>query len=304
MGKSDRVRGKVKWFNSRKGFGFITPDGGGEDLFVHHTNIRAEGFPDLEEGQRVEFVAEEGKKGPEATDVILVSAEEETSAIEDEFIGLASFGDRIRLVSLTRDGRYQFLDDSHKLNNILYVVTSETLAIRSAAEELEELINNPQCKEADFQGFFERFPQFILNDEYRRAHSHITLMREEGPLIPDFLLEPLEHDSLCDILDLKLPTTKLFVLKKNRIRYSAAVMEACAQLREYSSYFDEKQNRERVLIEYGLLAYKPKMIVIIGRRGNVDPIAARRIASDLPKIVLRTYDEVLARAKARLKTMR
>ncbi|HDS84841.1 MAG TPA: cold shock domain-containing protein [Phycisphaerales bacterium] len=61
--------GTVKWFNEKKGFGFITPDDGGDDLFVHHTNIVAKGFRTLKDGQRVEYEAAQGKKGMEATDV-------------------------------------------------------------------------------------------------------------------------------------------------------------------------------------------------------------------------------------------
>ena len=61
--------GTVKWFNENKGFGFITPDTGGDDLFVHHSNIAMEGFRALQTGQKVEYEPAEGRKGPEATEV-------------------------------------------------------------------------------------------------------------------------------------------------------------------------------------------------------------------------------------------
>ena len=61
--------GRVKWFNEQKGYGFITPDDGGDDLFVHHTGIMVEGFRVLHENQEVEFEVGEGRKGPVATNV-------------------------------------------------------------------------------------------------------------------------------------------------------------------------------------------------------------------------------------------
>jgi len=61
--------GVVKWFNNEKGFGFIAPDSGGKDLFVHHSDIVGTGFKSLEENQRVSFEPAEGQKGPQAKSV-------------------------------------------------------------------------------------------------------------------------------------------------------------------------------------------------------------------------------------------
>ena len=60
-------KGTVKWFNDAKGFGFITPEDGGKDLFAHHTSIQMDGFKSLKEGQAVEFEVTEGPKGPAAS---------------------------------------------------------------------------------------------------------------------------------------------------------------------------------------------------------------------------------------------
>jgi cold shock protein len=62
-------QGIVKWFNAEKGFGFITPEEGGADLFVHHTAIQGSGFKTLDEQQRVSYEVGQGKKGPQALNV-------------------------------------------------------------------------------------------------------------------------------------------------------------------------------------------------------------------------------------------
>jgi CspA family cold shock protein len=68
---SDRKQGSVKWFNSSKGYGFISQEGG-DDVFVHFKSINSDGFRSLEEGQKVTFTIGEGQKGPQAQDVEIV----------------------------------------------------------------------------------------------------------------------------------------------------------------------------------------------------------------------------------------
>lgn len=68
---SERISGTVKWFNTTKGYGFITRENG-PDVFVHYSAIKADGFRNLEEGDRVEFSVEQGPKGPQASNVVRI----------------------------------------------------------------------------------------------------------------------------------------------------------------------------------------------------------------------------------------
>ena len=69
---SERVQGTVKWFNNSKGYGFISREGGEEDVFVHYSAIQSDGYRSLNEGQRVEFSIEQGPKGLQASNVIML----------------------------------------------------------------------------------------------------------------------------------------------------------------------------------------------------------------------------------------
>lgn len=78
--EGNRVRGYVKWFNASKGYGFIAPEEGGSDVFVHYSGINASGFKKLNENDHVEFVVEKVQKGFQATDVTVISPAEEQQA--------------------------------------------------------------------------------------------------------------------------------------------------------------------------------------------------------------------------------
>jgi hypothetical protein len=232
--------------------------------------------------------------------VAIREEEPEQQPEQPDLIAIGLFGDTLRLVSLTPDGEYRFVDDTGSYHEILYI-NPETLNLKEAADEFEFLINNPATKEQELQNFLEKNPLFIENDEYKEAHPHLVLEPREGPsLIPDFILEPLNEGTMCDLLELKLPSTPVFVLNKGRARYSAAVLNACAQLREYRAFFDDEENRKNVYKQYGVTAYKPRMFVIIGRKQSLDPLQARRAENDIPGLFLRTYDDILARMKKRI----
>ncbi len=220
---------------------------------------------------------------------------------ENEFLALVELDGKIKPVSLLPDGTYKFIDGTQQYHHLLYTYSLEGAVFKRAVEEFEEMINYKKSSEHDFQEFFERNPDFILNDDYKKAHSKIFLEREDvGTLIPDFVLEPFDTSSFCDLLEIKKPDAPVYVLKKNRIRFSSAVFEAVAQIREYSLYFEEKKHREKIKEMYGLETYKPRMFIILGRTGKVDPFEARKAGWGTQDIILKTYDQILERMKRKL----
>lgn len=219
----------------------------------------------------------------------------------DHAVALALFDNRIKLVELHRDGEFEFLDKALNRHGIVYPSFIKDDPLKEAIQELEALINSGATAEKHFQGFFARNPDFLINDDYRRAHSHLILSQDESDiLIPDFVLEPVLQDRFCDLLELKLPKDPVYILKKNRNRFSAAVSEAAAQLRTYRNFFEQKPNRERFELKYpDLKIYRPRMLVIIGRRSPGSPLIKQQVRTDHPELFLHTYDEILERAQFR-----
>ena len=137
----------------------------------------------------------------------------------EQLVALGLFGSEIKLVSLAKNGGFQFLDDTDQYKKSFYTIFSETAELINAIDQLETLVNNKHSKEKDFQDFFNRYKNFILNDDYRDAHPHIYLEEDnEDTLIPDFMLEPVEQSGPCDLLELKLPSTPIY-FEKTQMKY-------------------------------------------------------------------------------------
>lgn len=175
--------------------------------------------------------------------------------------------------------------------------TSRKLWIPDAAA-LEDLINQPDVGEQELQEFFERHPHLLAGVDYGRVEPHPRLERlDQGVLIPDFMLEP-KSGGFADILDLKKPNTKIVAGKTDRLRPSAAISEAAAQLREYRAWFDEPTHREEFRDRYKMTAYKPSVVVVIGRDPTADPYELKRLWEELPpKTSVLTYDDLLRRIR-------
>lgn len=202
------------------------------------------------------------------------------------------------------DGTYRYLDASSGLYDLIYTVSSETRALEHAIQELEDLLNSKAAREEDFQRFFEENQEFLTRDEHVEARPDVYLTRNGAPTLkPDFVLKPLDPQRTSDLLELKLPSAKVYVLKSRRARLSQAVMDARAQLMEYARYFDDPRNRELIQGKYRLFAYRPRMFVVIGRRGSISPIIRRKAELTTDDLHLLTYDDIIERMRHRVKSM-
>lgn len=171
---------------------------------------------------------------------------------------------------------------------------------QDAIREFEGLLNRPNLKEAVLQQFFETHPHFLKGLDYSRMVAHPVLERLDGQgnLIPDFFLQPAD-EKFADIWDLKLPSAPLIVGTKDRLRLSAAVNEALAQVREYRDYFEDPSNRQKIEERYGLTAYRPKLAIVIGtNKLGLSAEKQKQIFDSVPKdATVVTYDQLLAKMK-------
>lgn len=220
------------------------------------------------------------------------------------YLALTQLGSAVRVVPLALEDTYSFQDSLNWQQYIGFPYQYKHVTLKKAADEFEKMINDRSLKEKDYQEFFKEHKDFILMDEHVDAHPHLVLERETiGSLIPDFILEPFTGKDLCDILEIKTPYMSPYVCRPNRERFSAVVLDAIEQLRTYSEFFDDPEHRAEIEGRYGLSSYKPKMYLIVGRRGGVQPLMAKKIHSRAPDVELKTYDDVLALVKHKIKKL-
>jgi deoxycytidine triphosphate deaminase len=207
--------------------------------------------------------------------------------------GIFSVGSDVPIALQMRDGRRLFYPRS---------VSPIEVEHLKALSELERMLRDPALSERDLQSLFDDFPHLLVGPDYTEIRSQIVLrLKDGGALIPDFFLQPVDQRQLWDIADIKLPKFRTVVHQRHRARLSAAVMEGIAQLRTYSRYFDDAENRDRTKERHGITAYKPRLILVIGREEpNLSPVEWRAVESEAGDVKLLNYDQVVQLARHRL----
>jgi hypothetical protein len=168
----------------------------------------------------------------------------------------------------------------------------------SHVEEFDSLINRSDVSEYDVQKFFEAHPSFLLGSQYHRLHSQVALTSDTGTkLIPDFFAERV-GTTFADIIELKKPSEKLVSGSGSRRGMAVSVTRALSQLREYRNYFDDISRRREFHRRYGFEAFRPAIIVVIGRSSSyLDQLERISIEDEYKHLQLLTYDDILLRAK-------
>ena len=210
--------GTVKWFNADKGYGFISNDSGGEDVFVHFSAIMTDGYKTLAEGQKVTFEIEVDPKN--STKLRAVNkvpdghshpAQDTPKSSEALLRFIAQEDGYIKICLQTDEGNTYYTDGSTKLFDLLYVV--QYTHWTNILKDLEYLINDPGATEHDLQIYFETHPELLLGDDYDVVLPQAVITYDdEKSWKADFVLSPCNQNEFAKILELKIP--KMNIINK------------------------------------------------------------------------------------------
>jgi hypothetical protein len=208
--------------------------------------------------------------------------------------------DRTRILRVEEVGEFEHQQAG---GNIHYPATlglldSSTARNLQALIELEALVNDIRTPEHEFQGFFERHPEFLMSDEHVDVRPGILLSGSpDFGLKPDFFLQRRDTP-LWDLAELKLPSAKLVRGIPQRRGLTAAVQSAMDQLRTYKDFFLDNKLAEDFRKQHGLEIYHPRLTLIIGRDASFGSYHERQRLSP-PEVRLLTYDDLVRIAKHR-----
>ena len=304
--KAGPLTGTVKWFSDDKGYGFITPDDGLKDVFVHHTAILGEGFRALTEGAPVSFEIELGPVGPAAAGVS--QGRSEAPAEPEQYVFLLDESGNFRYLPCSRGPSGNIVINQGDLASVL---TDASLPSGNLGKgrllrmctEFEQLINERTVSESSIQEFLEENPEFLLADQFDALFPQVVLpiRSATGPMRPDFILRPVAGVSYEPaIVELKLPTQPVVKLNRDHVGLYAPVHSAIDQLHSYARAFEDDRSREQIAERLGFTAHRPSLALIVGRAkdlpGNRIPALAKK---RIEPVELRTYDDLLLQFRRR-----
>jgi hypothetical protein len=168
-----------------------------------------------------------------------------------------------------------------------------------ALSEFELLLNDRRTKEADLQRFLGAHPQFLftMDQRYCEIRPHVCLYDSRGErLVPDFMAR-IQGSNIWDVIELKLPFTELTVRYLELEKASAAAARGIAELLRHRDYFGSLDNRRRIRRRFGIAAYEPCLVLVIGRGRTAQRFEWNTERAGFPNVQIVSYDFLFERAR-------
>lgn len=261
--------GVVKFFNTAKGFGFIVRDDGAADLFFHYSQVEGN---QPTEGTQVKFSVGEGRKGPQAMNVSENKNGADNVFEDNNLTDVTTISFRVRhdgkieVIGQESNGKFIYSDGTILLESNLFITGKSKWTV--VLKRLENIINDPECKEKDLQKFFEENPELISGDDYEMPIPQATIINNDGiEWKADFVLKPIDQGNFCKLLELKMPDESIFIKSKSgHVNFSSKLMHAINQLKDYAEVFNNVKSREIFYNKYNTMVVKPDLQLIFGRK--------------------------------------
>jgi len=199
------------------------------------------------------------------------------------------------------------LDDAGQLCRRLVLSEERARMGTVAVDELEDLLNDRKTTETVLHDFFERHPEFLVDQGYSWYWSELPLRNDatRTEIRPDFVLRPLVARIPWDwhVLDLKSPHVKLTSHDRFHRDWSNHVHRVVRQLRNYRNFFRDQRNRELLSSRFGGVVPRPRLTAVIGKNyAEIESVAD--LVDDLADVRIRTYDEILTFRREQIRRLR
>lgn len=210
----------------------------------------------------------------------------------DELI-ISYFNDNCR-IQASNQRKYSIWDKKRPKHIYSSQFVENNSSLLECFSEFEHLINKSLVNEIELQKFLESNQEFLYSLGYDAIYPQLTLVDDDGRILkPDFFLKPIDSN-LWDILDIKLPSIKLIVGKNNREHFAYSIRKGISQLHEYSDFFENPRNREKVYKETGIECFQPRLSLVIGKTDNIDiSIWDKLIQRESDVINILTFEDML-----------
>ena len=204
---------------------------------------------------------------------------------------------KIEVVLKFEDGSWCYADGTKVLPSSICLLTFSRWS--NILKELEEIINDPNTKEADLQKFFETYPELIAGDDYDVVLPQAVIVKDDNSIWKsDFILSPKNQYEFSKVLELKIPQINIVNRPHSgHTTFSAKVWNAIQQVRDYSNAFDSPAVRERFKKEYNIDVFKPDLQLFVGRRWDIKVMDQVRMLQKQTPVRIEDWDTVLDRLK-------